>query len=143
MDLRKIDEGASSIVSISDELQDVVIKTAKRRVPRGSLCIQQQYQLQTWATRETQDYKVLHVPAAFTLLNHKSYTMHRIDTTQPLWLSSECPPRLGPPGLVEELNRLVSAAANTCNAVPHDYELYLQPDGTVAMIDFDKWRLKN
>lgn len=32
-------------------------------------------------------------------------------------------------------------AAKQCSVFPADYELYIQPDGRVAMVDFDKFAL--
>jgi hypothetical protein len=135
-------EGANGkILDTEDPL--VVIKKVHRRNRAhhrtGSLTAEQQMVRQESARKacEQAGFKVLFVPRAWDAERFQ-YKMNRIDVTKPLEVMEA---KTHP--VFEELKRFYTIAKGA-GIFPADYELYIQPDGRVAMVDFDKfgiWRL--
>lgn len=117
---------------------DTVVKIPHRRVPKGSLSLDEQKTIHTAIIQETSSYTVLMAPC---LLHSDRYEMERIDVEKPIFLGCQG-------NVLEGLDRdlLVSELASLWKALykkgymAWDFELYLQPDGRVAMVDFDKFK---
>jgi hypothetical protein len=117
---------------------DTVVKIPHRRVPKGSLSLDEQKTIHAAIIQETSSYTVLTAPC---LLHSDRYEMERIDVEKPIFLGCQG-------NVLEGLDRdlLVSELASLWKALykkgymAWDFELYLQPDGRVAMVDFDKFK---
>jgi hypothetical protein len=82
-------------------------------------------------------YSILYTPRPLGCLRN-SYKMERIDDSEMLLQADlECWP-----ALVEELARFY-ADMGVRGVVPNDFELYKQVDGRVALIDFDKFVVRD
>jgi len=116
---------------------DTVAKIPHRRVPKGSLSLDEQKAIHAAVLQETTSYTVLTAPR---LVHSDRYEMARIDVEKIIFLGCQ--------GNVVEVNTalLVSELATLWRAlykkgyIAWDFELYLQPDGRVAMVDFDKFK---
>lgn len=135
-------EGAcGKILTTKDDT--VVIKKIHRRKRAQqrtcSLSAEEQARIQEWAATvcTAAGFLCLMVPRAWGA-DRFTYTMERIDTTKPLEILSV---KTHP---VKEELKAFYEKAKQASIFPCDFELYIQPDGRVAMIDFDKfakWRL--
>jgi len=130
-------EGACGKI-LDTEDPKVVIKKVHRRnrahYRTGSLRAEQQMRLQECARKacEAAQFKLLFVPKAWGAERFQ-YKMERIQVDKPLELMD-----VKNHPVLEELKAFYSLAKR--NALfPADYELYVQPDGRVAMVDFDKF----
>ena len=123
-------EGACA--NILDESQDVVRKVLKRKYKGKSA--QEQFSLQQLAYSVVQEYglKHIHIPKVYTY-DHRSYTMDRIDTNNPIY---ECKDSISEYALKEL--RMFCDAFESKGYFANDIECYLQPSGKIAIIDFDK-----
>lgn len=132
-------EGANGkILDTEDPL--VVIKKIHRRnrahYRTGSLNAEQQARKQEWARSlcHREGFTMLFVPRAWDAERFQ-YKMDRIQVDKPLEvLDAKTHP------VFAELSAFYKAAKRY-NVFPADYELYMQPDGRVAMVDFDKFGL--
>lgn len=100
----------------------------------GSLTAEQQARMQEWARGvcHSAGFKLLFVPRAWDADKYQ-YKMDRIYVDKPLEvLDAKSLP------VFDEL-KVFYATAKACCIFPADYELYVQPDGRVAMVDFDKF----
>ena len=80
----------------------------------------------------SQGFTCLTVPRAWDA-ERFAYKMQRIDVSEPLeMLSVKAHP-------VKDELKLFYEKAKQASIFPCDFELYIQPDGRVAMIDFDKF----
>jgi len=127
-----INEGSSGKVFAYGE--DSVVKVGKRGV-RGNLSIREQYKMHAhvWSVLNFGEYNMLYTPKPLACAGN-SYRMERIDDSVMITgaeLSAW-------PMLVEELSRFYEYM-KTYGVYPNDYELYLQKNGQVALIDFDKF----
>lgn len=130
-------EGACGKI-LDTEAPNVVIKKIHRRrraqQRTNSLSAEEQAAMQTWAASvcRTAGFSRLFVPKAWGA-EKNLYKMERIQTDTPLELAKvvDHPVRT-------ELQQFYSFARKA-SIFPADYELYIQPDGRVAMIDFDKF----
>ena len=77
--------------------------------------------------------QVLYVPTAWRD-TERQYTMEEIDVNHPILLQDVA----AYPGLCQELAQ-VHASCRRRRVFPADFELFLQPTGRVAMLDFDKF----
>ena len=77
-------------------------------------------------------FEVLFVPRAWDAEKH-SYKLDRIRVDAPLELLD-----VKEHAVLQELKRFYALALSV-GVFPIDYELYVQPDGRVAMVDFDKF----
>lgn len=128
-------EGASARIE-STEDHTVVIKRMKRGV-KGSLPIKRQYEIQTWSSdflSPDNGFKILQTPRAWSP-EEKQYKMERIDDAQ--MISYEDVKSVE--GLEAEIKRYVREAKTQKGLYPNDFELYRQPNGAVALLDFDKF----
>jgi hypothetical protein len=132
-------EGACGQI-IFTENPNVVIKkvykkaTATRRIK--SHRANTQWQIQKWAhqlCKSNQGFQILWVPEAWNPKEHE-YTMKRIDVSVQI-LPSDFQKDSK---LVSDLQLLYEEGLRV-GWYPCDYELYRQPDGSVAMVDFDKF----
>ena len=99
-----------------------------------SLRAEDQARMQEWArsTCVKAGFRLLFVPRAWDAEKH-SYKMDRIQVDKPLELTD-----VKGHAVLEELKAFY-AAAMAASVFPADYELYVQPDGKIAMVDFDKF----
>jgi len=134
-------EGANGKI-LDTEDPNVVIKKVHRRNRAqhrtGSLRAEEQMRLQENCRRlcEDLDFKVLYVPKAWGAERFQ-YKMNRICVDTPLELTEA---QNHP--VFEELKQFYTKCKRRF-LFPADVELYIQPDGRVAMVDFDKfarWR---
>jgi hypothetical protein len=117
---------------------DTVVKIPHRRVPKGSLSLEEQKAIHAAIIEETSSYTVLRAPR---LVHGDRYEMERIDVEKPIFLGCQG-------NVLEGVDRvlLVSELASLWKALykkgsmAWDFELYLQSDGRVAMVDFDKFK---
>lgn len=134
-------EGANGKI-LDTEDPKVVIKKIHRRhrahQRSGSLTAEQQMRRQETVRKalELSDFKRLFVPKAWDAQRFQ-YKMDRIQVEKPLEvLDAKDHP------VFEEL-KLFYKIAKRAGFFPADFELYIQPDGRIAMVDFDKfgvWR---
>jgi hypothetical protein len=75
---------------------------------------------------------MLYVPRAWDIQEHQ-YKMERIDVSRPLEYTA-----VSTHLVLSELQVFYTMAKHA-GIFPADYELYEQPDGRVAMVDFDKF----
>lgn len=129
-------EGAYGRIVSTDT--HTVEKIPHRRVPKGSLSIHEQKTIHAAIIQETASYTVLRAPR---LLHSDRYEMERIDVEKPIFLGCQGNVLEGIDRvlLVSELARLWKALYKK-GYMACDFELYLQPDGRVAMVDFDKFK---
>jgi len=132
-------EGANGKI-LDTENPAVVIKKIHRhrraQQRSSSLTAEQQARTQEWARTLCHQlgFQVLFVPRAWDAQRHQ-YRMDRIHVDKPLEvLEAKTHP------VFDELNAFYKAAKR-CSIFPADYELYIQPDRRVAMVDFDKFAL--
>lgn len=127
-------EGACGVIISTDDPTVVVKRIYKRSGPHRRIKSHRapmQCTIQSWAhdlCQPSNGYSVLYVPRAWDAEEHQ-YKMERIDITTPL-MNEGIP--------VDELKAFYKDA-KTEGIFPCDYELYKQPDGRVAMVDFDKF----
>ena len=132
MDYTPLSEGAcGKIFETSDP--EVVIKRL-RRGHRKSHGAEEQCRIQSKISQilcEGNGFKLLFAPRAWGATDNQ-YSMERIDCTRPV----------DPLNYSLDLKRdliILYMKTNAYEIFPCDYELYLQPDGRVALIDFDKF----
>lgn len=120
---------------------DTVVKIPHRRVPKGSISLDEQKTIHAAIIEETSSYTVLRAPR---LLHGDRYEMERIDVEKPIFLGCQGNVLEGVDRdlLVSELSRLWKALYKK-GYMAWDFELYLQPDGRVAMVDFDKFKTES
>lgn len=75
-------------------------------------------------------FQILKVPRIIQKINNKSYSMEKIDDKEMITNPDK--------SVLKELQTLIRALEKN-NIRAFDYELYAQPDGSVYMIDFDKF----
>jgi len=132
-------EGANGKI-LDTENSNVVIKKIHRRhrahQRTGSLGAEEQARTQEWARMlcHNEGFKLLFVPRAWDAERFQ-YKMDRIHVGNPLEiLEAKAHP------VFAELQAFYTAA-KAHDIFPADYELYIQADGRVAMVDFDKFGL--
>lgn len=108
-----------------------VIKIAKRRSKTHDTMAQRRIHAIAEKVLSDPKYTILRVPVLST--NLTDYEMKGVNTTEPLWM---------PTGPVA--NELVSFWREmwTKGFALYDFELYVQPDGTVILLDFDSTGLR-
>lgn len=136
-------EGACGKIIDTDDPK-VVIKKIHRRAKGNhrltSHRAPEQQRLQAWASAvatPSHGFTVLFVPKAWDPEPHQ-YKMERINVRKPIEMTDI----KSVPSLVEDLQRLYEVG-RASDIYPQDYELYLQPDGRVALVDFDKFGVWN
>lgn len=113
-----LDEGSTSYVYVSGEYVQKVLKHGCRN---RSLCVKKQFIVHLIAYEIVKDFKVLIIPRPISY-DEKSYIMERVNTEYPI-------------SMCEEIPLFIEKMRNK-GYEPYDYELYLQPNGRIAMIDF-------
>jgi hypothetical protein len=126
-------EGATSVVH---KLKNGwVRKTLKRKAKKSnSHSAVKQIEIQQWSSKTLNPengYKLLFTPEARVNANKNSILMKEVDTSKPIHKIKDA-------GLVKEILAYF-AAAKKSGYYPSDFELYEQPDGRIALLDFDKY----
>ncbi len=121
-------EGACG--KIIEESPSIVKKVLKRGYKGNSA--KEQFDLQRIGCLIVSDCKLKHilVPQVY-MLEAKSYTMDRIDTSRPLYEEKVAEE------IMNEL-QIFCKVFEEYGYYPNDIECYLQPSGKIAIIDFDK-----
>jgi len=130
-------EGANGKILDTDDPKVVVKKVHRRNRPHqrsGSLTAEQQMRIQEAAHRFCSDagFKILYVPRAWEPQRFQ-YKMDRISVDKPLDIL-----KAKNHAVFEELKLFYSHSRRNF-LFPADFELYEQPDGRIAMVDFDKF----
>lgn len=116
---------------------ETVKKIPHKKAQKGSLGLDEQKAIHS-IIQVTTSYTVLRAPL---LIDGDGYEMERIDVEKPIFLGCQG-------NVLEGVDRalLVSELAMLWKALykkgymAWDFELYLQPDGRVAIVDFDKFK---
>jgi len=122
-------EGACG--KIVEEANGTVVKKIHSHLKSRAKChgAEKQCEIQQWASQlltPENGFTTLYVPRAWGA-QKRQYSMEKIHCVEEVT-----------PAEVEEL-KLFYAKAKEVGIFPCDYELYRQPGGRVAMIDFDKF----
>ncbi len=130
-------EGACGRIISTDDPTVVIKHVYRRNRPQQRSCslrAEEQARMQEWARGicVKGGFQLLFVPRAWDAEKH-SYKMDRIQVDKPLELTE-----VKDNAVLEELKAFYAAAMAVC-IFPLDYELYIQPNGTIAMVDFDKF----
>ncbi len=131
-------EGASSIVEILPD--GWVRKTQKRSARRKRITPSQQERLQAWVATHcspANGYHYLFSPVTRESPAPHSYEMRSVDTSADPWFLETLPRQ----PYEEDLDRLSAAFKAATGFRLYDVELYLQPDGRVAVLDYDQCEL--
>ena len=136
-------EGACGQIVATADPNVVIKRVYKKATPTRRIKshrARMQWLLQNWAfavCTPQNGFQTLWVPQAWNPQDHE-YTMYRIHVGKQI-LPSEF---AEDPKLVADLQLLYKAGFRA-GYYPCDFELYRQPDGSVAMVDYDKfgwWR---
>lgn len=130
-------EGACGVILSTDDPTVVIKKVYRRNRPQQRTCslrAEEQTRMQEWARMLCVSLRLplLFVPKAWDAEKYQ-YKMDRIDVSQPL---SEIEYKTH--AVLADLKSFYTKAKEQ-GIYPADYELYIQPDGRVAMVDFDKF----
>jgi RIO-like serine/threonine protein kinase len=132
-------EGACGKILPCEDEGYIIKKIHRRKGPQQrteSLRAEEQYQMQEWArlvAAPEHGFSLLFVPKAKDPEKHQ-YKMERINVSKPISMLETNTVK----GLKPELQKFYRVAKQS-GIFPADFELYMQPDGRVAMIDFDKF----
>jgi len=126
-------EGSNGKILCTEDPQTVIKRIRRNLKHRArSLTAQQQCAMQQWCASlltPANGFLVLWAPRAWGA-EEKQFSMQRIDCTEEI--------RPTDPRVLEDL-RLFYEKARGAGIFPCDYELYLQPDGRIALVDVDKF----
>lgn len=130
-----LDEGASSVVQL---LPDGWVRKTQKRQARSArrTSIGTQLAIHTFVAARltpTNGYHLLFSPTPRPSTTPNSYEMQRVDTTTDPWFLCDAPP-----SVKQELDRFAAELQTQKGWRLHDVELYLQPDGRMALLDFDQ-----
>lgn len=130
-------EGACGKILLTDDLNYVIKKVHRRNRPQQRTCSlrapeQAKMQERARGICELLKLQMLFVPRAWAIDAH-NYKMEKIVVDKPLVDED-----IKGHAVLEELKTFYGKAKDL-GVFPMDYELYVQPDGRVAMIDFDKF----
>lgn len=123
-------EGATAVVT---NLEDGWVRKTIKRSHRGKgMPLAKIYELQEWAHNLLGhgEFQLLFTPAVRDLTK-TSYEMEKIVPEVIYTVKNDT-------DLARELTRFLAHALKN-GIVPQDFELYQQPDGRVALLDFDKF----
>lgn len=120
--------GASGVLFENKQCPNIITKRTKKKN------ITQEYTIHTrcYDICVNGEYHILRIPKVHMLHDTKSYSMEKIDDR----VMMICPEG----ELLAELNDFIGKL-DECGIRAFDYELYVQDNGTVYMIDFDKFNL--
>jgi hypothetical protein len=117
------------IIILNNQIVNKIVHRSKNKTHFiNSLRAPQQYHLQKLCSSITQTYSTLFVPKVYSY-DTNSYRMERIDVSQYIHPNDV------------DTDELINFY-NDCkkyNIYPADFELYKQPNGKIALIDFDKF----
>ncbi len=124
-------EGACA--KIHEESPTTVRKVMKRKPANQSLSAEEQAHVQQIAKAVIYDNKLMHidVPTVFNV-DRTSYSMEKIDDSIPLYEVKKVANE------IQNDIQVFLTIMETKGWILNDIELYVQPDGRVAIIDFDK-----
>ena len=127
-------EGATS--TVTDLGNGWVRKSLKKKMRRSEVTpMGRQLELQQWSAgvlTADNGFKLLFTPQAKANAgSNSSYQMEKIDIRKPV-------EKIEDPELRKEILSYFSFAKKA-HLYPSDFELYLQPDNRVALLDFDKY----
>ena len=125
-------EGATSKLDVLKN--GWVRKTLKRKEKKKATPIETQLEVHTWSANTltpAAGFHILFTPKARASTAANSYEMELIDTSNPIDTIKE-------PDLQAEIEKYFQKAKEV-NLYPSDFELYVQPGGQVALVDFDKF----
>ena len=130
-------EGSCGRILNTDDPNVVIKKVYRRNRPQQRSCslrAEEQARMQEWARGVvwSLQLKTLFVPRAWDAEKHQ-YKMDRIDVSKPLQED-----QIKTHDVLADLKAFYAKAKDR-GVFPVDYELYIQPDGRVAMVDFDKF----
>jgi hypothetical protein len=130
-------EGACGKILDTDDPKIVLKKLHRRNRAQQRTCslkADEQAKMQMWASNACSalGLSLLFVPKAWAL-DAYSYKMERIDVSKPLQLTE-----VKSHPVLQELQRFFQLSKKQ-GIFPADFELYVQPDGKVALVDFDKF----
>lgn len=136
-------EGASGIILPTNDPRVVIKRIYKKSGAHRrtkSYRAPDQYRLQLWAhltAVPSHRFMRLFVPQPFDS-EENQYKMERIEVSRPIEITDIDTV----PELRQDLQRFY-AVGRESGIYPQDYELYKQPDGRIAMVDFDKFGVWN
>lgn len=116
--MSEIGEGVTSRIYV---VSPTIVKKIQKR-NKNKVSARYQYQVQQIASQL--QFTTLYIPRVYEY-GANWYTMERIDTTRPLNTTPE--------------EAAFCSQMQRCGYIANDYELYLQPDGRVALVDFDRF----
>jgi hypothetical protein len=125
-------EGATSTLELLKN--GWVRKTLKRKEKKKAMSVESQLIRHTWSSQiliPSHGFHILFTPPARASTSSNSYEMGLIDTSNPIV-------QIDTPELEAELELYFKKAKNA-GYYPSDFELYLQSDGRIALVDFDKF----
>jgi hypothetical protein len=125
-------EGSNGIVE--DTSSRTVTKRCKRKATGYPADVQKEIHKEALGILADPFYTILKVPF---LVEGPLYEMQRIDVDTPIFLGES---GLSFPRLTEELMSFWRSMWYLHGYAAWDFELYLQEDGSVMMIDFDKFK---
>jgi hypothetical protein len=124
--------GSSGVILFNKNKPNVVTKRT-----RGS-SILREYKIHclcySVCSNNKKKYTLLQIPRPLSLINQRSYEMEKIEDNE----------MLGETDIDSVLWREVSDFKRELmryNIEAFDYELYMQPNGSVSLIDFDKFKV--
>ena len=124
--------GSSGVILFNKNKPNVVTKRT-----RGS-SILREYEIHclcySVCSNNKKKYTLLQIPRPLSLINQRSYEMEKIEDNE----------MLGETDIDSVLWREVSDFKRELmryNIEAFDYELYMQPNGSVSLIDFDKFKV--
>ncbi len=118
--------GASGVVFVNKQQPGIIVKKTKKS------CIDQEYEIHKscYNICTNNNYTILRIPKVHEKHGNKMYAMEKIDDREMV---------TNPDGILkEELGNYLEHLVKN-GIIAFDYELYLQSDGTVYMIDFDRF----
>lgn len=130
-------EGACGKILDTDDPRVVIKKVHRRKRAQQRTCslgAEGQAKMQMWARGVCADagLLLLFVPRAWDPDTY-TYKMERIDVSRPLFIQE-----VKGHAVLQDLQAFFRRAQQQ-GIFPADFELYVQPDGRVAMVDFDKF----
>jgi hypothetical protein len=147
-DGQSIDSGANGII-LPSPTGNLVRKKMRRHALGNSIETQMRlHQLSQSILRDENNYTTLRAPYLAPPQQMAGgggppeYWMERIDTSHPLWLGDHDSVNCYSTNLIQDVTnelRRYWLAMWERGVVPWDFELYVQPDNSVVLLDFDKY----
>lgn len=128
-------EGASGRIEATNKkniVRKVVYSRSSSQKKTSSLRAPAQAAMQKRMRNLTKEFKLLFVPDVYEIAN-TSYTMDRVDVSKPIEMMS-----IQEYSVFSEIQKFFQLCRSE-GIYPADFELYEQPDGRVALLDFDKF----